>query len=72
MRRLLSQTRQNNGVCNKLGSGCGTVDRVVASDTRGPGFKSSHRHFLLNNLLLTLCRKDENIVQNYSSTIFNN
>ena len=25
-----------------LGSGCGSVGRAVASDTRGPRFKSSH------------------------------
>ena len=25
------------------GSGCGSVGRAVASDTRGPPFKSSHR-----------------------------
>ena len=25
------------------GSGCGSVGRAVASDTRGPRFKSSHR-----------------------------
>ena len=42
-------------------SGCGTVGNAVASDTRGPGFESSHRQLLLNNyLLLTACRKDEN------------
>ena len=33
----------------------------VASNTRGPGFKSSDRQLLLNiHLLLTICRKDEN------------
>ena len=26
-----------------LGSGCGTIDRAVAYNTRGPGFESSHR-----------------------------
>ena len=34
------------------GSGCGTVDSVVASDTRRPGFESSHRKLQLNNYLL--------------------
>ena len=34
------------------GSGCGAVDRAVASNTRGPGFESSHRQLLLNNYLL--------------------
>ena len=30
------------------GSGCGSVGRAVASDTRGPRFESSHRQNLLN------------------------
>ena len=43
------------------GCGCGTVGSTVASNTRGPGFESSHRKLLLNNyFLLTVCRKDEN------------
>ena len=29
-----------------LGSGCGTVGRAVASDTRDPEFESSHLQFL--------------------------
>ena len=46
---------------NNCGSGCATVGRAVASDTRGPGFESSHRQLLLNiYLLLTVCGKDEN------------
>ena len=46
---------------DRLGSGCGAVGRAVASDTRGPGFESSHWHLLWNiYLLLTFCRKDEN------------
>ena len=28
-----------------MGSGCGSVGRAVASDTRGPQFESSHRQF---------------------------
>ena len=28
------------------GNGCGSVGRAVASDTRGPRFKSRHRQFL--------------------------
>ena len=44
-----------------VGSGCGAIGRAVASNTRGPGFESSHRQLLLNiYLLLTVCRKDEN------------
>ena len=35
-----------------MGSGFGTVDSMVASDTRGPGFESSHWPFSLNNFLL--------------------
>ena len=48
-----------NNLC--LGSGCGTVGRAVACNTRGPGFESSHWQLLLNiYFLLTVCRKDEN------------
>ena len=44
-----------------MGSGCGAVGRAVASKTRGPGFKNSHRQLLLNiYLLITVCRKEEN------------
>ena len=43
------------------GSGCGTVGRAVASNTRETGFESSHWQLLLNiYLLLTVCRKDGN------------
>ena len=35
--------------CIFVGSGCGTVGRMVASDTRGPRFESSHQQLLLNN-----------------------
>ena len=40
-----------------MGHGCGAVGRAVASDTRGPGFESSHWQLLLN---IYYCRKDEN------------
>ena len=47
-----------------LGSGCGSVGRVVASDTKGPQFESSHRQkfiYLLNICLLSsVYWKDEN------------
>ena len=44
------------------GSGCGAVGRVVASDTRGPEFESSHWQLLLKiYLVLTICRKDEKL-----------
>ena len=43
------------------GSGCGSVGRAVASDTRGPRFEYSHQQLLFNQYFLwTLCRKDEN------------
>ena len=42
----------------KQGSGCCAVGRAVATDTREPGFESSHWQPLLNiYLLLTVCRK---------------
>ena len=48
----------------KLGSGCGSVGRVVASNTRGPRFESSHRQkftYILNICLLsTMYWKDKN------------
>ena len=40
----------------KWGSGCGSVGRAVASDTRGPRFESSHWqkfNYLLNIFLLS-------------------
>ena len=36
-----SRTREKIGL--SWGSGCGSVGRAVASDTRGPQFESSHR-----------------------------
>ena len=33
---------QMKQICLMLGSGCGSVGRAVASDTRGPQFESSH------------------------------
>ena len=39
-----------------MGSGCGSVGRVVASNTRDPWFKSSHRQkFSYIEHLFTLC-----------------
>ena len=49
---------------NVLGSGCASVGRAVASDTRGPWLKSSHRQkfiYVLNiRFLSTVYWKDEN------------
>ena len=46
-------------IANKkqVGSGCGAVGRAVASDSRGPGFESSHWQLLFNiYLMLTVWR----------------
>ena len=37
-----------------LGSGCGSVGRAVASDTRGPQFESSHRRTFIKNIYLPI------------------
>ena len=60
--------RTTIGAVNKLilsvGSGCGSVGRAVASNTRGPQFESSHQQkfiYILNICFLsTVCWKDEN------------
>ena len=46
----------------KRADGCGSVDSVVASDTRDPEFECNpHRQLLLNNyLMFSICRKDKN------------
>ena len=33
-----------------LGSGCGSVGRTVASNSRGPRFESSHRQKIISNI----------------------
>ena len=43
-----------------LGSGCGSVGRVVASDSRGPQFESSHRQKFILNIYCQLYWKDKN------------
>ena len=35
-------------ICCPLCSGCGSFGKAVASDTRDPGFKSSHQQVLFN------------------------
>ena len=43
------------------GSGCGSVGRVVASDTRDLRFEPHHRQYLIYQLIYQLCnRKNEN------------
>ena len=37
---------------NILGSGCGSVGRAVASDTRGSRFESSHQQTFIRNICL--------------------
>ena len=57
-------TSFNHLKCIFLGSGCGSVGRAIASNTRGPQFESRHQKiylFLLNICLLsTVYWKDEN------------
>ena len=40
---------------NILGSGCGSVGRVVAFDSRGPRFNSSHRENFIEHLFIINC-----------------
>ena len=43
-----------------LGSGCGSVGRAVASNSRGPQFESSHWQKFILNIYCQLYWKDEN------------
>ena len=45
---------ENVGKNNFKGSGCGSVGRAVASDTRGPWFESSHRQNFISNIYCQL------------------
>ena len=49
-------------ITSTLGSGCGSVGRAVASDTRCSRFESRHRQIFIEHLLLStaLYWKDEN------------
>ena len=38
----------------ELGSGCGSVGRAIASDTRGPQFESRHRRIFIKNINLSI------------------
>ena len=50
-----------NHLAIRRGSGCGSVGRAVASDTRGPWFESSHwQKFILNIVYCQLYWKDDN------------
>ena len=50
--KLLEKTEINK---KRLGSGCGSVGRAVASDTRGPWFESGHRQDFVMNLFTVKC-----------------
>ena len=50
--RIQEYWRPQKNKLERVGSGCDTVGSTVDSDTRGPGFESSHRQLLLNNYLL--------------------
>ena len=60
-RKINSHTKRK---VTLMGSGCGSVGRAVASDTRGPRFESSYRQkkiYILNIWLLsTVYWKDKN------------
>ena len=47
-RRFKSLSSVTNQRGSLLGSGCGSVGRAVASDTRCPRFESSHRQKFIN------------------------
>ena len=38
-----------------MGSGCGSVGRAVAYDTRGPQFDSSHQQNFIEHLFIINC-----------------
>ena len=46
-----SKLETNKRTNNKMkGSGCGSVGRVVDSESRGPQFESSHRQKIMLNI----------------------
>ena len=45
---------------HNLGSGCGSVGRAIASDSRGPQFKSSQQQKTILNIMVNCIEKDEN------------
>ena len=42
-------------VLNSWGSGCGSIGRAVASNTRGPRFESRHRQIFVEHLFTVNC-----------------
>ena len=53
MKQSPGKTNQLSIACFK-GSGCGSVGRAVASDNKGPRFKSSHRQIFYIQHICTL------------------
>ena len=53
-----------------MGSGCGATDRVVASDTKWPGFESSRQQFFIKNLYKSRWKK--NVVKALEKQIVKN
>ena len=47
--KFKNYVENTNKITVNWGSGCGTNDTAVASDSRGPRFESSNRQLLLNN-----------------------
>ena len=59
--RLISEDKVFNSLTNlKRGSDCGSVGRAVASNSRGPQFKSSHWQHFKFNIYCQLYLKNEN------------
>ena len=57
---ILFENDGRSSAVDKIWGGCGTVGKVVAINTRGPGFKSSRRQFLLNiHLLFAAIKRQE-------------
>ena len=51
--QLCSNLVMTSTPTSNQGSGCGSVGRAVASNTRGPKFESSHWHSFMQNILFT-------------------
>ena len=57
-------------ICIRMGSGCGTFGRsVAASNTRGPGDRSSHQQFVLQNCLLLKMQRMAHVKISWESNI---
>ena len=50
---------RSTNIYNELGSGCGSVGRAVAPQTRDPQFESSHWTFLFTVLKTVLKKRKE-------------